>query len=247
MGGLTIDPPPAGTPAAPLGLDRAAATAYAGYTGGVGAPPTVDSPPTVGFGLVSVEGVAAPGGTPILHETPAWVGIVLGVNQGGFSCPLERIPTSPAGPFQLEDRAVIFYGEKGRGAVLYDTGGTPPCGGAPLPASLSVALAVVPVRWQQQGPTGLTGTVSYQAPQCARLSGVSSGGNVRTGVYTATVYVTFPFARTGCDGVKTFTTTVTVFPPDPGPGAPAPPASVTLEPSTAPDAVPPALVGPVAR
>lgn len=51
----------------------------------------------------------------------------------------------------------------------------------------------------------------------------------------------FPFARTNCDGVKVFTTTVTVFPPDAGPGAPSPPTTVTLVPSTAPDAVPSAL------
>lgn len=159
MGGLTIAPPPAGTPAAPLGLDLAEATTYVGYTSGVGAvPKPASSIPTVGFGLVTVEGVAAPGGTPILHETPAWVGIVLGVNQGAFSCPAERIPASPAGPFEPEDRAVIFSGNGGRGAVLYDTGGSSPCGPSVLSASLKIAQALVPVPWQQLSPPVATST-----------------------------------------------------------------------------------------
>ena len=142
---------------------------------------------------------------------------------------------------------MILYGEMGRGAVVYDTGGTNPCGGPPVPASLAVAVAAVPVRWQQQGPTGLTTTIGYQAPQCARIASVSTGGNVHTGVYSAEVTVSFPFARTGCDAVKTFTTTVSVYPPSTGPGAPPPPTSVVLVPSTAPDDVPPSLVGAIGQ
>ncbi len=242
-GGLTVDPAPATSPA-PLGLDRAAAASLVGYTNGVGVLGPPGARPTVGFGLVTVRGVTSPAGTSALDETPAWVGIVLGVNQGAFNCPAMRtVPSS--GPVVPEDRAVLFTGEGGRGAVLYDTGGSSPCGGSPRPPSLEEATATVPVRWQRQGPAGLVTTVSYQAPACAHLEGVSASGNVHTGVYHAEVDVTFPFARTGCDGVKTFTTIVSVFPPDAGPGAPPPPTTVVLVPGTAADAVPPSLVGPV--
>ncbi len=246
MGGLVIDPAPPQTPPAPLGLDQPAATTLVGYTSGVGVLGPADARPTVGFGLVTVRGVAPPAGTSALDESPAWVGIVLGVNQGGFSCPAMRTSSAP-GPLVPEDRAVLFTGAGGRGAVLYDTGGSSPCGGSTVPPSLREATATVPVRWQQQGPAGLVTTVSYQAPECARTSGVATGGNVHTGVYHAEVDVTFPFARSGCDAVKTFTTTVTVFPPDAGPGAPPPPTTVVLLPSTAPDAVPASLVGPVSQ
>jgi hypothetical protein len=239
IGELTVDPAPASTPPAPLGLYQAEAAADAGYSFGLG------GTPTVGFGLVSVRGVSTPKGTPTLAQTPAWVGVVLGVNEGAFSCPEEGSSRSATTPFQPEDRAVVLYGDEGRGAVLYDTGGTAPCGGAPVPPSLAVADASVPVPWQQVGPTGLTTTISYQAPECAALDGVGSGGNVNTGVYAVEVTVSFPFARIDCDAVQTFTTSVSVYPPNPGPGAPPSPTRVVLVPSTAPDAVPPALVEPI--
>ncbi len=242
LGGLTVDPAPARTTLAPLGLDRAAAARLVTYTGGIGVLGPPDPVVTVGFGLVTLRGAARPAGTPVLQRTPAWVGIVLGVNGGAYNCPAERAAVA-RGPVVPEDRAVLFTGQDGRGAVLYDTGGSSPCGGSPIPPTRSVAMAVVPVAWRQLGPAGPTTTVSYQAPQCAQLSGVSASGDVRTGVYHVEVDVTFPFARTACDAVKTFTTTVTVFPGSVGPGAPSPPTTVVLVPSSAPDAVPALLVG----
>lgn len=245
FGGLTIEPVPARKATAPLGLDLAEARAYVGYTGGMQAVPP-DPGPTVGFGLVSVHGVSGRDGTPTLAKTPAWVGVVIGVNN--VSCALE-IPATPPPVwprYQPEDRVVVFYGQEGRGAVLYDTGGSPECPGqSELPPSLAVAYAFVPVPWQQQGPAGLSPTVTYQAPECATLRGVSANGNANTGLFTVTVGVSFPFDRTNCDAVQTFTASVFLYPSNAGPGAPPPPNSVTLVPSSAPGAVPPALVGPI--
>lgn len=240
VGGLTIDPASASSRGAPLGLDVADATADAGYTSGLG------GVPTVGFGLVTVRGVATPVGTPALRRTPAWVGVVQGVNERAVSCPAEpagRVPASA--PFSPEDRAVVLYGAKGHGAVRYDTGGTMPCTGALIGPSLAAADATVPVPWVQQGPAALATVVSYRAPECASLTSTGGGGDVQLGTFTIEVTVTFPFSRVGCGAVRTFTATVRAYPSSVGPGAPPPPTAVTLVPSTAPNAVPASLVGPI--
>lgn len=243
VGGLTVVPASPGTGAMPLGLDLADATADVGYAGGLGG---LGDHPIVGFGLVTVRGVASPAGSPTGRATPAWVGIALGVNEVAVNCPAEPVGGVPsAGPPVPEDRVVVLYGEEGHGADLYDTGGTRPCTGTRAPPTLAAADATVPVSWQQQGPAGLATTVQYQAPECATLASTSAGGNVRTGVYTVEVTVTFPFDRTGCAALGTFTTSVRVYPASVGPGAPAPPAVVHLVPSAAPGAVPPSLVGPM--
>lgn len=238
IGGMTIDPAPPGEPAAPLGLDLAEAQAYAGYTRGV------VGTPIVGFSVVTVTGVSSPAGTPALTGVPAWVGVWF-PDSATYSCPVEPVSSgSSTSPPPPEVKAVVFYGSDGLGADVYDSGGTGPCGSIATPG-LSVADAQVPVAWQQVGPAGLTTTVSYVAPQCATLAGVGASGDATTGVYTVTVTVDFPFDRTGCATDGTFTTTVSVYPTDVGPGAPPPPTTVVLVPSTAPSAVPPALVGPV--
>ncbi len=239
VGGLTIDPAPRGAGPAPLGMDRAEARAYAGFTGGLGGSPSVI------FGFVTLRGVSMPDGVPALDDTAAWVGVVRYVNQGGFNCPDERGTPQSARPFQPEDRAVIFYGGDGRGAVLYDTGGTAPCTGALTAPTVAIADALVPVRWHQQGPPGLATTISYRAPLCAVQVSVGANGNAKTGINTVTVVVAFPFARSGCAAVKTFTTTVRVYPVSVGPGAPPAPTHVVLVPSVWPDFVPAVLVGPI--
>lgn len=236
-GGLTIDPARSRASGSPLGLDPSEAAAFLGYADAL-----EGFTPVVGFGLVSVRGVTAPGGTPRLEKIPAWVGVVLGVNLGPVNCPLE-VNAQPSEPVRPEDRVVVLYGEHGRGGVLYDSGGSSPCGGAPIPASLTAALATVPVRWSQDGPiSGGGATVSYVAPRCATLSGVSSDGGPG-GATTVEVTVSFPFARTRCGPLRTFSTPVHLFPT--GPGAPPPPPVTELVESPAPERVPSALVGPI--
>ena len=81
----------------------------------------------------------------------------------------------------------------------------------------------------------------YVAPACASLFGVGASGNVRTGVFTASVTVTFPFDRTRCSAASRFETTVLLGPLQPSPGAPVPPGHVVLEHAPIPVVVPPGL------
>ena len=253
VGGLVVEPPAGRPPAAPLGLDLATAQEYVALTGGIGTEAMGTGYQAVGYGDVTLTGVNLPAGTPTLHAWPAWVGISLGgASSVAYSCPAEiapprttRPPTGRTSPDHPIDSAVIFYGPRGRGAVLYRTAGAEPCGEGTAPPSVAAATAVVPVPWQLAGPVGLVTKVSYVAPVCASLSGVGGSGNVRTGVFTASVTVTFPFARSGCGAVSRFETTVSVGPVGSPPGAPAPPSHVVLEHAPIPPSVPPGLVGPI--
>ncbi|MGA3146061.1 MAG: hypothetical protein ABSF33_01150 [Acidimicrobiales bacterium] len=237
---------------APLDLDRAAAEEYVAVTGGLADGAPASGRQIVGSGRVTLTGVATPTGTPALRGRPAWIGIVLGrPDAGGYNCPLEEAttPRAPGRPpsgegattFHPIDSAVIFYGVRGQGAVLYRAGGSKPCGGSTGPKA-TVAYAEVPVRWVQLGPPGLATSIGYRAPVCAQLFGVGTGGNVHTGVFGVNVTVVVPFDRSGCGATKWFTTTVTVFPVDAGPGAPPPPGRVVLRHDPIPASIPPSLV-----
>ena len=256
LGGLVIEPPVGKPPAAPLGLDLTTAREYVALAGGIGTEAMGAGDQAVGYGDVTLTGVTLPAGTPTLHVWPAWVGISLGgASPVAYSCPAEIAPPRttlpPAGGTRADrpiDSAVIFYGPQGRGAVLYRTAGAKPCGEGTAAPSVAPAQAVVPVPWQLAGPVGLATKVSYVAPACASLSGVGASGNVRTGVFTASVTVAFPFDRTRCDAVSRFETTVRIGPIEPPPPrspAPAPPGHVVLEHAPIPVVVPPGLVGPI--
>jgi hypothetical protein len=240
IGGLEVRPDPAaGT--APLGLDLAAASRLASLTTGL------RTPTILGFGRVTLRGVATPAGAPRLVDAPGWVAVA-SLAGDVYNCPVRAVPQAPALPGEHGIyEAAIFFGSVaggGSGALLYNSTGLQPCGGLTGP-SLATASAAVPVAWSVTGPVGLTTTVRYQAPVCSHVSSVSAGGNVNTGIYTATVTVSVPFDRTGCGAVSTFTTTVSVYPASAGPTAPAPPSRVILGPAPIPS-VPPALVGPLA-
>ncbi|MHB8263505.1 MAG: hypothetical protein ACYDGY_07145 [Acidimicrobiales bacterium] len=253
IGGLHIAPATLSHWAAPLGLDLAEAKRYVGLTGGPMA--STPGPKTVGYGMVSLTGVAMPAGTPVLTARLAWVGIVLGSNDGAINCPAETAPEgsrpsssgSGSTTFHFIDNAVIFYGQSGQGAVTYSTGGSLPCGGTIGPR-VAVADAVAPVAWHQLTPASLYHTIiGYQAPVCAHLASVDSSGNVHTGINTVSVIVAFPFDRTGtgCQAVRQFTTTVFLYPANPGPGAPPPPSRIILKHSSLPAFTPPLLIGPI--
>ena len=254
LGGLVIEPPVGRPPAAPLGLDLTTAREYVALTGGIGKGALGAGDQAVGYGDVTLTGVSLPAGTPTLHVWPAWVGISLGgASPVAYSCPAEIAPSRttlpPAGGARADhpiDSAVIFYGPQGRGAVLYRTAGAEPCGEGTAAPSVAPAQAVVPVPWQLAGPVSLATKVSYVAPACASLSGVGASGNVRTGVFTASVTVAFPFDRTRCGAVSRFEATVQVGPVGSPPGAPAPPGHVVLEHAPIPVVVPSGLVGPIA-
>jgi hypothetical protein len=256
IGGLRVTPLAGTHRAAPLGLDLAEAKEYAALTGGLANGAPASGQQIVGYGSVTLSGVTPPTGTPVLRGRPAWIGIVLGsASTEGYNCPSEQATTpraaghSPSGlgarTYQPIDSAVIFYGMRGQGAVLYRTGGSKPCGGFTRPR-VTVAYAEVPVPWAQLGSPGLATSIGYQAPACAQLFGVGTGGNVHTGIFSVSVTVVFPFDRTGCRAVKRFTTTATVFPVDPGPGAPPPATRVVLQQDPVPASIPPSLVGPIA-
>lgn len=225
VGGLTVSPLASGG-SRPLGLGPHLAASYTAITGGLASGKRL-----VGYGSVTLRGVSLPPGTPPLASTPAWVGIAYATTKlVAYSCPAMRIPSSvgPDTPYQPIDTAVIFYGYGGDGAVLYSTGGSLPCGGQAKPTA-TPADGLVSLPWQQLGPAGLSTTVSYLAPTCARLVSVGAGGNVHSGVYRAYVRAAIPFDRAGCSQVVTRTTTVQVYPSEIGPGAPPPPRSVRLE------------------
>jgi hypothetical protein len=256
IGGLRVTPLTGTHQDAPLGLDLAEVDEYVAFTGGLVGGAQASGQQIVGSGRVTLTGVTTPTGTPVLRGRPAWIGIVLGrPDPGGYNCPLEEAPTPRdsdhpssdpgAATFHPIDSAVIFYGMRGQGAVLYRTGGSNPCGGSTGPKT-TAAYAEVPVPWMQLGSPGLATSIGYRAPACAQLFGVGTGGNVHTGVFSVNVTVVVPFDRTGCGAVKRFTTTVTVFPFDAGPGAPPPPSRVALQHDPLPGSVPPSLVGPMA-
>ncbi len=243
IGGLHIVPANSYRGSAPLGLNLATATSYAGFTGGI----SWLGKKIVGWGIVTLSGVTMPSGTPILTNRLAWVGIALGTNTGVYNCPAMTAPITPR-KFIPSDAAVIFYGQNGEGAITYNTGGSDPCGDGTSGPGVAIADAVVPVAWHQVTPASLYHSViAYQAPVCAHSDGTDGSGNMKTGVNTINVVVSFPFDRIafGCQAVKQFTTTVFLYPSNPGPGAPPPPSRIILEHSTAPAFVPPSLVGPI--
>ncbi|MHB8290454.1 MAG: hypothetical protein ACYDEY_14720 [Acidimicrobiales bacterium] len=265
IGGLRIEKAPPSRQASPLGLDLAEAKRYVGLTGGL-----LPGRQVVGYGLVTLTGVAIPTGTPArpqplpafvtrrvaiptgtpaLVARPAWVGIVLPAPYA-VNCPAEKIPQrpSPSSPlgsakpaFHAIEQAVVFYGQGGRGALLYSTGGSLPCGAGTIGPRASAADALASVAWQKLGPTSASTTISYKAPVCSILQGVSSNGNVHTWVITVNVTVSFPFNRTGCRAVKRFTTTFDPYPPSSA--RQSPPGNVTLLHSPAPAFTPPELIG----
>jgi len=252
VGGLRVTPGTGHHRDAPLGLDLAEAEKYVALTRGLADGEPASGQQIVGYGRVTLTGVAPPDGTPVLRGRRAWVGIVLGTSRPLAFCPMHRVPPrggghSSSGPaattFQPIDSVVIFYGRDGRGAVLYRTGGSSPCGGTTRPR-VTVADAEVSVPWVQIGPAGLVTSIGYRAPACALLFGVGSSGNVRTGFFSVGVTILFPFDRTGCRSVKRFTTTVTVFPPNAGPDTPTPPNRVVLRHAPVTTSIPPSLVGP---
>ncbi|MDA8399713.1 MAG: hypothetical protein M0008_06640 [Actinomycetota bacterium] len=247
IGGLRIAKAPPSMQAAPLGLDLAEAKRYVGLTGGL-----LPGRQVVGYGLVTLTGVATPTGTLALVARPAWVGIVLPSAAAPYAvnCPAETIPQrpSPSSPlgsarpaFHAIEQAVVFYGQGGRGALLYSTGGSLPCGAGTIGPRASTADALASVAWQKLGPTSASTTISYKAPVCSILQGVSSNGNVHTWVITVNVTVSFPFNRTGCRAVKRFTTTFDPYPPSSA--RQSPPGNVTLLHSPAPAFTPPELIG----
>lgn len=243
VGGLEVAPDPSAS-ASPLGLDLAAADRLASLTEGL------TNPKLVGFGLVTLTGAGGtpPTGAPTLTRTPAWVAIAT-TSHLAYNCPAMSGPPPTASPGEHgAQKAAIFFGSvasAGRGAVLYQSAGTLPCGRTVGP-SVSAADAAVPVAWRPAGPVGRTSWVSYQAPTCSRLDSVSAAGSGNSGIDTVTVNVTVPFDRTGCAGVETFTTTVAVYPRPPGPGSPPPPARVVLVPKPLPP-VPPVLTSPLGQ
>ncbi len=255
VGGLRVTAIAGRLRGAPLGLDWAEAKEYVALTGGLADGAPASGQQIVGYGRVTLTGVTTPAGTPVLHDRPAWVGVSLGRSTPvANGCPAERTSLQsashlPSGPDTKTvhpiDSVVVFYGMGGRGAVLYRTGGSKPCGGTAGP-NATIADAEVPVPWAPIGPPGLVTPISYQAPACARLFSVAASGNVRVGIFSVAVTVAFPFDRTGCGTVKRFVTAVTVFPPHPGPGAPPPPSRVELQPVPMATSIPRDLVGPIA-
>lgn len=251
VGGLQIVPDTGEHGTAPLGMDLATATTYAGYTDGLATPSSshLAAGDLVGFGRVTLGGVTLPAGIPRLSATPAWVAVAPPPT-GAVNCPAMRPSsagaTTTTSPYHHGVyRAAVFFGsvaQGGTGAVFYVSGGSDPCGGSSGP-SAKAAAADVPVAWQVTGTVGSTTTVRYQAPVCAHPGNSSAGGNLKTGIITVSVSVHVPFDRTGCAGVRSLTQSVTLFPTSP-PGAPAPPSHITLHHAVVPS-VPPALLGPL--
>lgn len=248
VGGLQVVPDPGERATAPLGLDLSAATTYAGYASALTTPGSrhLAARDVIGFGRVTLGGVALPPGVPGLSATPAWVAIAP-PSTGAVSCPAMTVPgpgaTTTTSPYRHGVyTAVVFFGavaHGGAGAVRYSSGGSLPCGGSTGPRA-AAAIAEVPVAWQVTGRVGPKTTVRYQAPACAHPGGSTGGGNVRTGVMTENVRVDVPFDRTGCGAVRSFTTVLTLFPT--APGAPPPPSRIVLQHAAVPP-VPPAIVG----
>ena len=179
IGGLRVAPLTGDHSDAPLGFDRAEAEEYVAVTGGLADGAQASGRQIVGSGRVTLTGVATPTATPPLRGRPAWIGIVLGrPDAGGYNCPLEEAttPRAPGRPpsgsgataYHPIDSAVIFYGVRGQGAVLYRTGGSKPCGGSTGPKT-TVAYAQVSVPWVELGPPGLVTSVGYRAPACAEI------------------------------------------------------------------------------
>lgn len=235
LGGLSVTPLSGGG-RHPLGLSASLAASYVAITGGLASGRRL-----VGYGSVTLRGTGLPAGTPALRARPAWVGIAYASTRPvAYNCPAmwASAPSGSVGAYEPIDTAVIFYGPGGDGAVLYSTGGSRPCGEGYAEPAVSPADGLVSVPWRQVGLVGLSTTVSYLAPSCASLAGVSANGNVRTGVYSVDVTVSIPFDRAGCTSVLTRTTTVNVYPPNPGPGAPAPLSRAVLDHSSLPDLAP---------
>jgi hypothetical protein len=240
-GGLVIDPPGSLKTQSPLGMDLALVKRYAALVGGLSWGASVGHD-TIGFGLVSLSKVSIPQGMPSFNRTPAWIAIAVPDSNTPYNCPAMRFPPIPApsnlGPI---DQVAIFYGQRGNGVALYDTGGIEPCGGIAEP-TLGFASALVNVPWHLVGSAGLKNVISYDTWSCASLASVSVGG--KGSVFTVRVSVSVPFlpkGRPGCHPT-TATTTVSVVPTHPGPGAPAPPRlPITLLPSKAPELMPAAF------
>lgn len=182
----------------------------------------------LGYGLVTLSGRSLPPRVPRLARRGAWVGITWG---GSASCPADSTPRPPGSPAAGRPvfTAVVIYGDRGNGALVYSSRGVGPCGGPPQGPSAALAREALSVPWRQLGPVrGGDVRVSYRAPACARMFSTSAAGDVHGGPFTLTVEVTVPFDRSACPGVAVRSTAIGLFPPFGAPGLSSPPPRVSL-------------------
>lgn len=230
MGGLRIAPPPAEASRSTLGLTWKRA---AGLFRSVSQIQGSHSAAVLGYGRVTLNGSSLPRGVPALHSRSAWVGITWG---GATSCPSEAVPsrgaprrTVVAPPPKRIFTAVVIYATGGHGAIVYTSGGTPPCGGPAVGPSVVEARETISVPWEQVGPvrSGAV-TFSYSVPPCASPFSTGATGNVRSGKFTMTVDVSIPLDHFRCQGRVVRTATEGLFPAPGTPGAPVAPRHVEL-------------------